>query len=135
MWSVPFGIPSEGTPSETALNDVIVFQNVAAAPIDSYVCSETSTLPVERKPNHAVVPAAVVEAAASLLATEHTLFLPMDPSSSLIDQYCCSLATNILKEICYPVPVPRNAPYDEILTEYEQYSKRQTPDCLQPHEK
>jgi hypothetical protein len=60
------------------------------------------------------IPENVVAAAASLLETQHEPRIPIDSSSSIVDQYCLNLATNILKESCYTYtePSPSNTKGD-----------------------
>ena len=116
------GINNKGTimsSDSTAFNNVMTSQDIEAAPIASFQYSTiTSTVPVfhptqslptsnvQQPPTTSTVPATVVAAAASLLATQHEPHFSIDSSSSsIIDQYCLNLATNILlKEISHPIP-------------------------------
>jgi hypothetical protein len=60
------------------------------------------------------IPAEVIAAASSLLATPYNPQLMNDPSLSIVDQYCQNLAINILKQASCPAQSLPNALQDEI---------------------
>jgi HSF-type DNA-binding len=135
--SIRFGMSSDGV-----INDTEVSSDIADAPIASYLYSGTSTLPVfntaqpttnYQHPNNSTVPANVVAAAASLLATQYDPILSIDSSSSIIDQYCLNLATNIMKESCYPVSTTTNTQQD-VPVGFSQSNDRQMTHPPQAHE-
>ena len=100
-------------PSCSADSDVVAATSIAEAPIASSACSGSSAWPSYNKPSTLSgcqqpikkVPANVVAAATSLLATEY------NPRLS-IDAYCRNLAAKILKESSDRAPVSADTKQD-----------------------
>ena len=104
-----------GKSASSVENEVIAAIHIAEVPNASHAYLGISALPDfdaptisdNQQPNRAV-PANVVAAATSLLATEYSPRLSIDSSSAIVDQYCRNLASNILKGSCYQVPISTN---------------------------
>ena len=101
--TVPFAMKSE-----TETNADMTSDTVTENPMWSFLSSTTNF------DSNKSVPADVVAAASSLLATPHDPRITTDVSFAVVDQYCQNLAINILNQTCKqmqssPINQPGNA--------------------------
>jgi HSF-type DNA-binding len=99
--NIPF-MPSRNILDTTIASDM--YPRTTAIPVYDAACSSTSN----NFGNNKTIPANVLAAAVSLLATQDEPRFSIDSTSSIVDLYCLNLATNILKESCYTESLPSN---------------------------